>query len=118
MNAHTPTPAIHQPRPAAKHTPGPWRAEKDETAEVFDIKCNYGTVAMTDDLSPKTNEANARLIASAPALADVARTASTLAERIRQELIRAGFSGPSISDLRDLADAAAAAISQAEGGAQ
>ena len=62
--------------------------------------------------------ANARLIAAAPALADVARTASTLAEFIRRELILAGFSGPSISDLRDLADAATAAIAQAEGGAK
>ena len=51
-----------------KHTPGPWIAEKDETAEVWDIRCEDGTVAMTDDWDKETNEANARLIASAPEL--------------------------------------------------
>ena len=107
----------------AKHTPGPWTViDAITTKERYHIATDNAApyasmIAHLHGTDPKhgDKEANARLIAAAPALADVARTASTLAERIRQELIRAGFSGPSISDLRDLADAAAAAIAQAEG---
>ena len=112
--------------PNAKPTPGPWTViDAITTKERYHIATDLrapaaSMIAHIHENEPKSGsrEANARLIAAAPALADVARTASTLAERIRQELIRAGFSGPSISDLRDLADAAAAAIAQAEGGAQ
>ena len=92
----------------AKHTPGPWRAEKDETAEVWDIKCNLGTVAMTDDLSPKTNEANARLIASAPELLEALKN-----------LVSMGWNDSPLCKVYEKEiQAAEKAISQAEGGAQ
>jgi hypothetical protein len=91
-----------------KHTPGPWRAEKDETAEVWDIKCNLGTVAMTDDLSPKTNEANARLIASAPELLEALKN-----------LVSMGWNDSPLCKVYEKEiQAAEKAISQAEGGAQ
>jgi hypothetical protein len=101
-----------------KHTPGPWRAEKDETAEVFDIKCNLGTVAMTDDLSPKTNEANARLIASSPALLDALKNAVSYLEANRPKgKIREIFH--QLNEYENgVLKPARAAIAQAEGGAQ
>ena len=77
MNAPTPTPATHQPRPAAKHTPGPWIADIEEypyRREIFITTENYDPDAdegericrVFDDTN--IGIANARLIAAAPEL--------------------------------------------------
>ena len=77
MNASTPTPATHQPRPAAKHTPGPWIADIEEypyRREIFITTENYDPDAdegericrVFDDTN--IGIANARLIAASPEL--------------------------------------------------
>jgi len=73
-------------RPSGKFTPGPWRAEwiRPDKAKghTFDPTCStlgespgYGVVRLADIPDPldEEAEANARLIATAPALAALAR---------------------------------------------
>ena len=120
MKTPTPTPAISQPRPAAKHTPGPWEVypSKDRDGDsTLSIRGQAQFIATMDIQSinggpfklPPNGEANARLIASAPDLLWALHAC--------------------LADLQDITSAeggdeseamkqARAAIAQAEGGAQ
>jgi hypothetical protein len=64
----------------AKHTPGPWRLEGpfDERRIEYDYtdasgNRHSGNVGIVDGKRGEANEANARLIAEAPAMADALR---------------------------------------------
>ena len=89
MNAPTPTPAIPQPRPAAKHTEGPWKIKKDRFSQS--VWAGNERIAEMMGWGKDRRRANARLIAKAPdmfsAIQDIissaqANDANSLAEAI------------------------------------
>ena len=125
MNAPTPTPATTQPRPAAKHTPGPWTViDAITTKERYHIATDNAApyasmIAHLHGTDPKhgDKEANARLIAAAPALLEALRKTLDALE-IAHEY--ASKTAPALSCVKwaETEDAARAALAQAEGGAQ
>ena len=123
-----PTPAIHQPRPAAKHTPGPWHADIEEYPYRREI------IITTENYDPDTCEgerigrvfddtnigiANARLIAAAPAMKETLEYLAGKIAHIRRALVATGKAEfCNAWGILEAEDAARAAIAQAEGGAQ
>ena len=93
----------------AKHTPGPWTvASQDTETNEIPIKCGKSILAR---VAPRphwdaTQEANARLIAAAPAMLEALRAVAALAN------------GQGRANLMEVAGQAQQIIAQAEGGAQ
>ena len=86
-----PTPATTQPRPAAKHTPGPWKIKKDRFSQS--VWAGNERIAEMMGWGKDRRRANARLIAKAPdmfsAIQDIissaqANDANSLAEAINE----------------------------------
>ena len=92
-----------------KHTPGPWTvASQDTETNEIPIKCGKSILAR---VAPRphwdaTQEANARLIAAAPAMLEALRAVAALAN------------GQGRANLMEVAGQAQQIIAQAEGGAQ
>lgn len=104
----------------AKHTPGPWTAASQDTeTNEIPIKCGKSILAR---VAPRphwdaTQEANARLIAAAPAMLEALRYAAKLIPTARRYFPKS----VKFSDRFQLENVCATigkAISQAEGGAQ
>ena len=93
----------------SKHTPGPWTvASQDTETNEIPIKCGKSILAR---VAPRphwdaTQEANARLIAAAPAMLEALRAVAALAN------------GQGRANLMEVAGQAQQIIAQAEGGAQ
>jgi hypothetical protein len=88
----------------ATHTPGPWEISKNEAGEL-DI-CEAGAGNMLADLAKcKNAEANARLIAAAPEMLEIARWSCAWANGWR----------PSKAQKRQHYENCLAAIAKAEG---
>ncbi len=68
----------------SKHTPGPWRAS--ELGVLSDKLTSYGNWYVCSLIDPDNEEhkANARLIAAAPELLDVAREAAEWLDLLKQ----------------------------------
>lgn len=104
----------------AKHTPGPWKAaSQDAETNEIPIKCGKSILAR---VAPRphwdaTQEANARLIAAAPAMLEALRYAAELIPTARRNFPKS----VKFSDRFQLENVCATigkAIFQAEGGAQ
>ena len=109
MNAPTPTTATPQPRPAAKHTPGPWILDYDKGTTQDILSRKHGGICTVRRAGRHDNEtfaANARLIAAAPAMLEALRAVAALAN------------GQGRANLMEIAGQARQIIAQAEGGAQ
>lgn len=120
MNAPTPTPATTQPRPAAKHTPGPWILDYDKGTTQDILSRKHGGICTVRRAGRHDNEtfaANARLIAAAPELLSALRQTLDALE-IAHEY--ASKTAPALACVKwaETKDAARSAIAQAEGGAQ
>lgn len=98
----------------AKHTPGPWKILRSRTdvARGVSITMSDGSgarVAVSDDGWPNaTQDANARLIASAPEMLAALKNICLTYEAERKHNGRAGDPSDSLEDAR-------AAIARAEG---
>lgn len=91
--------------PMSTHTPGPWVVSHDKKYDQQRISANDAPIAVTKD------EANARLIAAAPDLLDVARNVGGIDDGwlkgAHPELLRKA--------ILQIRDEARAAIAKAEG---
>ncbi len=119
----------------AGHTPGPWTARQEERArfpetaprirgaviaevdrlfgESITVRADTSDMNKTTEELNRESEANARLIAAAPELADVARELWSALDEVRSRDAR--WLGPK---LRQLHDQLGSVVRKAEGGDQ
>jgi endonuclease III len=69
-------------REAIKHTPGPWNYDRSGYSLYVNSGRELVTALSMDGKRLETSEANARLIAAAPDLLDVAKEANAELERL------------------------------------
>lgn len=100
------------PQEGGKHTPGPWRTDGCY------ISSNYGEVGhayWVSSMPADMSEANARLIAAAPALLEALKLARAFAEaEVENREHAGGTMSDYINEAQEVVDAIDAAISQAE----
>lgn len=96
-----PSPAHNAVRPSAHHTPGPWRLSRTERYVMDGVAAPW-----VCEVTPRAEcRANARLIAAAPDLLEVAKAIAAAADALNGTVAGAG----------PLATMARAAIAKAEG---
>ena len=111
MNATTPTPATTQPRPAAKHTPGPWEMNGSSIETTATKTAVVGWTNTDDDTNGGNAEANARLIAASPELLrELKKCVAAIQKWGKAHPESGGWTGLIHGGLK--------AIAKAEGGAQ
>ena len=105
-----------------KHTPGPWKVSKDHTGDMAEVVaggitvCYMGQAAIRRSDVVAAREANARLIAAAPALLEALEsTISTLDTCDVPEMANEGDTVFWLERQRSAVDKARAAIALAKG---
>ena len=97
-----------------EHTKGPWKYEP-ETKTIRAIPSNYWLASMDSWDGAVDNEANARLIASAPELLEALREAKQILERAKQYFPKSIKNSDRFSLLNVLANSIDPVITKAEG---
>ncbi len=93
------------------YTPAPWRLDGTTTTDSLDVISSRARVALLDceAMTPEMVEANARLIASAPELADALRDAEFLLRKLGQ------LAGPMQDSCQRCASDARALLARVDG---